>query len=73
MQQIYDMGRSLDRLRDMARMQGWIQGISLEETRKAFNRLILQISDAIIMPEKVDVTKTLKRGKQVAEQDLWEE
>jgi len=53
-------------------MQGWIQGISLEETKKAFNRLILQISDAVIMPEKVDVKETLKRGKQVAEQDMWE-
>ena len=66
------MGRSFDRLRDMAHMQGWIQGISLEETKKAFNRLILQISDAVIMPEKVDVKETLKRGKQVAEQDMWE-
>jgi predicted DNA-binding protein (UPF0278 family) len=50
----------------------WIQRISLEETEKAFNRLILQITDAIIMPEKVDVKETLERGRQVAEQDIWE-
>jgi len=72
MQQIYDVGRSFDRLRDMAHMQGWIQRISLEETEKAFNRLILQITDAIIMPEKVDVKETLERGRQVAELDIWE-
>jgi hypothetical protein len=72
MQQIYDMGTSFDRLRDMARMQGWIQSASLEETEKSFNRLILQITDAIIMPEKVDVKETLERDRQVAEQDIWE-
>ena len=72
MQQIYDVGRSFDRLRDMAHMQGWIQRISLEETEKAFNRLILQITDAIIMPEKVNVKETLERGRQLAEQDIGE-
>ena len=72
MQQMYDMGRSLDRLRDVAHMQGWIQSSMLEETEEAFNRLILQITDAMIMPEKVDVKETLARGRQVAEQDIWE-
>ena len=72
MQKFYDMGSSFDRLRDMAHMQGWIQRISLEETEKAFNRLILQITGAIIMPEKVDVKETVERGRQVAEQDIWE-
>ena len=34
--------------------------------------LIRQIGDRMILPEKVDVKETLKRGKQVAEQDIQE-
>jgi len=72
MQKIYDMGSSFNQLADMARMQGWIQSDQLQAARKDFNRLILQITDAIIMPEKVDVKETLERGRLVAEQDIWE-
>ena len=59
MQQIYDIGSSLDRLRELARMQGWIQNTKLEETEEALNNLIRKIGDRMIVPEKVDVKETL--------------
>jgi len=71
-QQMYAMGTSLDRLRDVARMQGWVESDQLQAAKKDFNNLILQITDAMIMPKKVDVKETLKRGKLVAEQDSME-
>jgi hypothetical protein len=66
------MGTSLDRLRDAARIQGWIQSSKLEETKEALNNLIRLIGNRMILPEKMDVKEVLKRGKLVAEQDIWE-
>jgi len=53
-------------------MQGWIESEQLQSAKKDYNKLVLQIADAIVMPEKVDIKATLKRGKQVAEQDIQE-
>ena len=72
MRKFYSMGSSLDRLAAVGRMQGWIESEQLQSAKKDYNKLILQISDAVIMPEKVDIKKTLKRGKQLAEQDTQE-
>jgi len=70
MQQIYDMGSNFDRLSDLACVQGWVESSQLQAAREDFNNLILQITDAMIMPERMDVREVLKRGKLVTEQDI---
>ena len=72
MQQVYDMGSSLDRLVDIAHVQGWVQSDQLQAAKEDFNSLILQITDAMIMPGKMDAKEALRRGKLVAEQDIGE-
>ena len=73
MQQIYDMGRSLNRLADAAHALGNIESDQLQVAKQDYYDLIRQITNRMILPEKVDVKETLKRGKLVAEQDLWED
>jgi len=72
MQQIYDMGRSFDRLADLARVQGLVEIDQLQAAKEDYYNLIRQIGNRMILPEKVDVKETLERGRQVAEQDIGE-
>ena len=72
MQKFYDMGSSFDRLADMARVQGWVESDQLQAAKEVYLDLIRQIGNRMILPEKVDVKETLERGRQVAEQDIWE-
>jgi len=73
MQKFYDMGSSFGRLADLARMQGWVESDQLQAAREDYYSLIRQIGNRMILPEKVDVKETLKRGRQLAEQDIEEE
>ena len=72
MQKFYDMGSSFDRLADLARVQGWVESDQLQAAKEAYLDLIRQIGNRMILPEKVDIKGTLERGRQVAEQDIWE-
>ena len=72
MQKFYDMGSSFDRLADLARVQGWVESDQLQAAMEDYYNLIRQIGDRMILPEEVDVKETLERGRQVAEQDIWE-
>jgi len=72
MQKFYDMGSSFDRLADLARVQSWVESDQLQAAKEAYLDLIRQIGNRMILPEKVDVKGTLERGRQVAEQDIWE-
>ena len=72
MRKFYDMGSSFDRLADLAHVQGWVESDQLQAAKEAYFDLIRQIGNRMILPEKVDVKETLERGRQVAEQDIWE-
>jgi len=72
MQKFYDMGSSFKRLADLARVQGWVESDQLQAAMEDYYNLIRQIGDRMISPEKVDVKETLERGRQLAEQDIWE-
>jgi len=72
MQKFYDMGSSFDRLADLARVQGWVESDQLQAAKEDYYNLIRLIGNRMILPEKVDIKGTLERGRQVAEQDIWE-
>jgi len=63
---------SFDRLADLAHVQGWVESDQLQAAKEDYYNLIRLIGNRMILPEKVDVKETLERGRQVAEQDIWE-
>ena len=54
MRKIYELGNSLDRLTGAAHALGWVESEQLQAAIGEHANLVLQITDAMIAPEKVE-------------------
>lgn len=72
MRQIYSLGNNLNQLTARAHYLGWVQSDQLQAAKEDLTNLIRQITNRMILPEKMDVKEVLKQGKQIAEQDSSE-
>ena len=70
--EFHALGNNLNQLTHLAHMVGGIHAAKLDEMKERFNRLVLDISSRIIVPDKLDIPATLEQGRQVAEDDRKE-
>jgi iron-sulfur cluster repair protein YtfE (RIC family) len=67
--ELYALGNNLNQLAHLAHRVGGIHTAKLDEMNGWLNRLIIDISNRMMMPEKVDIPATLELGRQAAEME----
>ena len=67
--ELYALGNNLNQLTHLAHRVGGIHSAKLDEMKKQFNRLVLDISYRMINPDKADVLAVLERGRKVVEDE----
>ena len=65
--EIHALGNNLNQLTNLAHKFGSIHAAKLDEMMEQYKRLVPRIYDGFYLPENVNISATLERGKQVTE------
>lgn len=70
--ELHALGNNLNQLTHLAHRVGGIHTAKLDEMKEKFNKLVITISNRMMMPDDLDIPVTLERGRQAVEDNSKE-